>query len=139
MKKYTRFYEMSRVRKFDNDWFYTRPSSSETPVVGSRQEHLPPHIELIKNNSLILKVVIPFRKPESIEDIVTTPEVTRKKKRDLLKWFNKKEYDETLDTFISAYDLSIRFWNRDNTKYKIEYTYDDEGNIVVMKFPWSKK
>lgn len=128
-----RLYEMSRVRKFKNDWFYTRPSS-DTPVPGARNEHLPPHIKLLKNNNVVLKVKIPKHMPKTIADIVTRPDVTNSEKRDLVKWFNNVEHDKTFGKELSAYELSILFWNRDNEQYEIEYEFDEDGNIIT-KFP----
>lgn len=133
-KPYISLFEMSNVRKFDNKWFVVR-SSSVTPVPGSRQEHLPPHIELIKNNKVILKVNIPKKIPSTIDEIVTKPEITNKMKRNLIKWFNKFEYDVIVDKKLSSYELAIRYWNKDNAKYKIEFTVDKDGNVIIMKFP----
>lgn len=132
---YQRMFEMSRIRKYKGKWFYTKPSSSDTPVPRARNEHLPPHIELIKNNQTILKVNIPMHIPTNVGDIVTKPDITNKIKRDLIEWFNKSEYDETFDRQITSYELSIRFWNRDNLKYKIDFTIDDDLNVIINHFP----
>lgn len=135
---YISLFEMSKVRRFDNKWFYTR-SSSETPVPGSRQEHLPPHVELVQNNQPILKLVIPPNTPSTINDIITEPEISNKIKRNLLKWFNEEEFDKTFNKKISAYEVAILFWNRDNDQYEIKYQVDRNGKIEITHYPTKRK
>lgn len=125
---------MSRLRKFRHMTFYTKPSSAEF-ARGSRQEHLPPHIELFDKNKFVLKVEIPKRFPKTIEDILTEPQTSKKDRRDILNWFLNVEYDKTLREAITGYELAIRFWNRDNEKYEIEFSYGSKGLVVIEDWP----
>lgn len=134
-KPYISLFEMSQVREFENGaMFYTKPSS-KTPVSGSRQEHLPPHIELYKNNESILKLHIPSHQPTSTEDIQTIPEITNSKKRKLLKWFNKVRYEPVAKRKITAYELCIIQWSQDNRQYEIMYKHDKDENVIITKWP----